>query len=144
MGKIEKRLWEAADQLWANSPLKPSEHSVPVLGLIFLRYADAKFAKIEQEIASKGSGRRKPGKTDFQARGAIYLPDAARFSGVAKLSEGDDIAEALNEAMRLIEQENEDLSGVLPKTYKRLDNLLLPQLIGKVRVSTLQPVEAMA
>ncbi len=80
---IEKRLWAAADQLWANSNLRPSEFSTPVLGLIFLRYADHKFAQAEAALARKakaGQGRRKIGKTDFQAEGVLYLPEAARFS----------------------------------------------------------------
>jgi len=66
---IEKRLWEAADQLRANSNLKSSEYSVPVLGLIFLRYADHKFGIAEKELAGKGSGRRVIGKEDYQAKG---------------------------------------------------------------------------
>jgi type I restriction enzyme M protein len=73
--EIEKRLWEAADELRANSKLKPSEYSVPVLGLIFLLYADYKFALVEQEIAAgRMSRRRTVGKTDYQAKGALFLP----------------------------------------------------------------------
>ncbi len=68
---VEKRLWDAADELRANSKLKSSEYSVPVLGLIFLRYADAKFAAAEKELAGKGTGRREIGKTDYQARGGF-------------------------------------------------------------------------
>ncbi len=66
---IENRLWDAADELRANSHLKESEYSIPVLGLIFLKYADSRFSAVEAELASKGSGRRKVGKTDYQARG---------------------------------------------------------------------------
>ena len=67
---IENRLWAAADQLWANSSLKPSEYSVPVLGLIFLKYADYKFGKVVSEISPKysTSSRRTPSKIDYQAR----------------------------------------------------------------------------
>ena len=68
---IEKRLWDAADELRANSKLKSSEYAVPVLGLIFLRYADAKFADAEKELEGKGTGRREIGKTDYQARGVL-------------------------------------------------------------------------
>ena|SRR3990172_7438984 len=67
--EIEKRLWDAADELRANSALKSSEYSVPVLGLIFLRYADHKFSQVEKDLAEKNTGRRKVGKTDYQARG---------------------------------------------------------------------------
>ncbi len=74
--EIEKRLWDAADELRANSKLKSSEYSVPVLGLIFLRYADAKFAKAEEDLkAQNPSGRRKISKIDYQARGVMYIPE---------------------------------------------------------------------
>jgi type I restriction enzyme M protein len=62
---LEKRLWDAADELRANSKLKSSEYSIPVLGLIFLRYADHKFAEAEKKMPQQGSGRRKIGKTDY-------------------------------------------------------------------------------
>ncbi|HLO47080.1 MAG TPA: type I restriction-modification system subunit M N-terminal domain-containing protein [Kamptonema sp.] len=57
--ELEKRLWEAADELRANSKLKPSEYSVPVLGLVFLLYADYKFSQVSQEIAAGTSSRRR-------------------------------------------------------------------------------------
>ncbi len=76
--EIEKDLWDATDELRANSKLKSSEYSVPVLGLIFLRYADHKFSKVEKELTAKNTGRRKIGKTDYQARGVLYLPEKAR------------------------------------------------------------------
>lgn len=69
--ELEKRLWEAADELRANSRLKASEYSVPVLGLIFLRYADRKFSVAEKELKGKASGRRKIGKANYQARGVL-------------------------------------------------------------------------
>src|SRR5579872_4300814 len=78
--ELEKRLWEAADQLRANSDLKSHEYSVPVLGLIFLRYADHKFTKAQAKLASRGTGRRTIGKADYQAQGVLYLPENARFS----------------------------------------------------------------
>ena len=68
---LEKRLWGAADELRANSKLKSSEYSVPVLGLIFLRYADHKFTTAEAKLKSQGSGRRTIGKADYQARGVL-------------------------------------------------------------------------
>ena len=128
---IEKRLWAAADQLWANSNLRPSEFSAPVLGLIFLRYADHKFAQAEAALARKakaGQGRRKIGKIDFQAEGVLYLPEAARFSNLQKLPEGADLAKAVIAAMKAIEAENEELKDILPKTYNRLDNATLIEL----------------
>jgi HsdM N-terminal domain len=81
---LEKRLWEAADELRANSKLKSSEYSIPVLGLIFLRYADHKFAEAEKKMPLQASGRRKIGKTDYQAQGVLYLPEKARFGDALK------------------------------------------------------------
>jgi hypothetical protein len=73
----EKRLWEAADEFRANPVLNSSEYAVPVLGLIFLRYADHRFTIAEKELEGKGSGRRKIGKEDYQAKGVMYVPPEA-------------------------------------------------------------------
>ena len=127
--QIESRLWDAADELRANSKLKSSEYSVPVLGLIFLRYADHKFAQAEKELAGKATGRRIIGKADYQARGVMFLPEEARFSNLLKLPEGENIGKAINDAMRAIEVENEELRDVLPKTYNRLENSILIELL---------------
>jgi type I restriction enzyme M protein len=80
--EIEKRLWASADELRANSKLKSSEYSVSVLGLIFLRYADHKFAIAEKELSGKGSGRRGIGKEDYHRRPA-YL--SASGSGAPQI-----------------------------------------------------------
>ena len=127
---IESRLWAAADELRANSKLKSSEYSVPVLGLVFLRYADHKFQEAAKELTSAGGGgRRKIGPADYQARGVLYLPEPARFSALIALPEGANIGAAINEAMRAIEAENPDLKDVLPKTYNRFENALLNSLL---------------
>lgn len=81
---------DSADELRANSGLKESEYSIPVLGLIFLKYADSRFSQVEAELAGKGSGRRKVGKTDYQARGVMYLPPDAPFATLLELEEGKD------------------------------------------------------
>jgi len=129
LSDIEKRLWSAADEFRANSKLKSSEYSVPVLGLIFLRYADQKFTVAEENLKGQGSGRREIGKTDYQAEGVMYLPPESRFSYLVALPEGSDIGKAVNDAMKSIEAENEDLRDVLPKTYNRLDNATLVTLL---------------
>jgi type I restriction enzyme M protein len=126
---IEARLWDAADELRANSKLKSSEYSVPVLGLVFLRYADHKFQTAVQELAGASSGRRRIGPADYQARGVLYLPETARFSTLIQLPEGANIGAAINDAMRAIEAENPDLKDVLPKTYNRFENALLKELL---------------
>jgi len=129
IAELEKRLWSVADELRANSDLKSAEYSTPVLGLIFLKYADYRFSKQEKILSEKSSGRRKVGKTDYQAAGVMFLPDEARFSYLLNLPEGADIGKAINEAMKAIERENEDLKGVLPKTYNRFNNSLLVELL---------------
>src|ERR1700719_2048169 len=97
--ELKKRLWGAADELRANSKLKSSEYSVPVLGLIFLRYSDHKFTIAEKELAGKGTGRRAIGKENYQAKGVMFLPLQARFSKLLNLPEGENIGKAINEAM---------------------------------------------
>ena len=126
---IESRLWAAADELRANSKLKSSEYSVPVLGLVFLRYADHKIQAAAKGLAGQGGGRRKIGPADYQAKGVLYLPEAARFSALIKVPEGANIGAAINDAMRAIEAENPDLKDVLPKTYNRFENSLLKELL---------------
>jgi type I restriction enzyme M protein len=130
--EIEKRLWEAADELRANSKLKSGEYSVPVLGLIFLRFADFKFSEAEatlQATQTITSRQRSLSKIDYQARGVMYLPPEARWSQLMQLPEGSNIGKAINDAMRAIEGENDDLKDVLPKTYNRFDNRVLFALL---------------
>lgn len=128
-GEIEKRLWDAADSLRANSGLKASEYSVPVLGLIFLRFADYKFSLAEEKITKNESNRRPISKIDYQAQGVLFLPSESRFSYLLNLSEGSNIGEAVNKAMEAVEAENEDLKGILPRNYGLLDNQTLVELL---------------
>lgn len=129
LSDLEKKLWDAADELRANSKLSAAEYSTPVLGLIFLRFADYKFSLAEKELAKGGTGRRTIGKTDYQARGVLYLPQEARFSRLIAMPEGENIGKALNDAMKAIEAANEDLRGVLPKTYTQFENKMLIELL---------------
>jgi len=131
LAELEKRLWAAADQLRANSNLAAHEYSVPVLGLIFLRFADVRFTQAEQELAKDFSSRRRStlGKEHYQAKGVLFLPDVSRFSNLLELPEGADIGTAINDAMRAIEAENSDLKDVLPKSYARLENATLVELM---------------
>jgi type I restriction enzyme M protein len=127
--QIEARLWEAADELRANSKLKASEYSVPVLGLVFLRYADFKFQIIAEELEGTTTGRRRIGPPDYHAKGVLFLPDKSRFSYLIQIPEGDNIGAAINDAMRAVESENPDLKDVLPKTYNRFENSMLKELL---------------
>jgi type I restriction enzyme M protein len=80
-------------------------------------------------MPQQASGRRKIGRTDYQAQGVLYLPEKARFGTLLNLPEGTDIGKAINEAMKAIEAENEDLKDVLPKTYNSLEKNLLVSLL---------------
>lgn len=126
--ELEKTLWAAANKLWANAALKPSEFSPIVLGLIFLRYAETRFVAAQKEIGSS-SGRRTVGPADYHAKGVLYLPDEARFDKLLKLPEGAEMGKAVNDAMRAVEKENPDLADVLPKTYQVLENRTLAELL---------------
>jgi type I restriction enzyme M protein len=129
---IADRLWETADELRANSHLKSGEYSIPVLGLIFLKFADSRFTQAESELAGKSTGRREIGKADYQARGVLYLPEQSRFANLLTLKEGDNLGKAINDAMAAIEDENPSLKGVLPRTYQSLTNATLVTLLRLV------------
>jgi len=127
---LEKRLWEAADQLRANSSLTAQEYSRPVLGLIFLKYADHRFSEAEKEFEKTNpQDNEQIRKLRHQAKGVMYLPKDTRFSELISLPEGTDIGNAINQAMDSIENENEDLRGVLPRQYNIFDSILLFELI---------------
>jgi type I restriction enzyme M protein len=127
---IEKRLWDAADSLRSNSKLKASEYATPVLGLIFLRYADYRFAKAKAQMESElVNSRRQPSKIDYQRLGVLYLPETARYQNLLQLPEDADVQTAVIQAMKDIEAENDDLKDVLPKTYKRIPKDVLLSLL---------------
>ena len=119
---IESRLWKAADEPRANSELTSNECSVPVLGLVLLRYADHKFLAATKEIEGACSGRRTIGPADYQAEGVLYLPEASCFSSLIRLLEGGNFGAVINDATHAIESNNPDLKDVLPKTYNRFEN----------------------
>ncbi len=129
--ELEKRLWNAADELRANSELTSQEYSRPVLGLIFLRYAEHRFVLAKEQIEAKQSSRRRGGdiKTAIQAEGAMYIPEAALYSKLLELPEGSDVGKAVNDAMKSLELENEALKDTLPKTYSKFDNDILVGLL---------------
>jgi type I restriction enzyme M protein len=133
---LEKRLWAAADQFRANSGLKSQEYSAPVLGLIFLRFAEVRFAaqrvKLEKAAASSRRGSRLEEPAAYHAEGILYLPAEARFDYLLALPEAENIGAKINAAMRDIEKQNSQLAGVLPKTYSLFTSTLLKELLKKV------------
>jgi type I restriction enzyme M protein len=126
---IEKKLWSAADELRANSKLKSTEYATPVLGLIFLRFADYKFSQAEKQLQGKSTGRKQITKADYQAVGVMSLPDKSRFSKLINLPESADIGKAINDAMKAIETDNEELRDVLPKNYQSFEKRILIELL---------------
>ncbi len=124
--QLENDLWRSADTLRANSDLKASEYSTPVLGLIFLKFADNKYRQHEKAIQEewaklKGTRREKNISEIAIEKCGFYLPDHARYDHLLKLPEEKDIAKAIKEAMQEIEQYKPELEGVLPQDeYFRL------------------------
>ena len=133
--QIESQLWEAADQLRANSKLTSSEYCMPVLGIIFLRHASNRYeSALEQIKADQAAGKmpdRPLVKGDFIKRRSLMLPEKARYSYLLKLPSGSNLGTALVDAMNAIEDDFEPLRGQLPKEYERFDNDLLEDLLRK-------------
>ncbi len=130
--QLEKELWDAADNLRANSKLTAAEYKDPVLGLILLRYAQNRFEDAKLAIAPKlkgPRGMRQATQADYLAAGAMMLPEKSQYDHLANLPEAQDISEAVNEAMRAIEAGYPDLAGILPKNYQDMDTDLLRELI---------------
>lgn len=133
--QLENELWDAADQLRANSKLTAAEYSMPVLGLIFLRHADNRFKaylpEIEADIPPQvpAAQREELIKLGFQGKAAIYLPDAARFERIAGLPQGANVGEVIDTAMDVIEAEYEVLKGALPRGYTAFETDLLAELV---------------
>lgn len=138
---LEDDLWEAADQLRANSKLTASEYSMPVLGLIFLRHATTRFnallPEVEKAVPARAAGalREDRIKLGFQGKAAIYLPETARYDYLAALPAGTNVGEAIRDAMIAIEDSVTDqkgqklLEGALPKDYLGLEQDLLAELL---------------
>ncbi|MGY6521320.1 MAG: type I restriction-modification system subunit M [Mongoliitalea sp.] len=144
--QLEAELWRAADQLRANSKLTASEYSMPVLGLIFLRYAYNRFLKAKEEIEKSlpfhpQRGRRPVTKQDFEERNAMFLPEQAQFDYLVSLPESVDIGEAIDNAMKLIEEEYDNLKGVLPKNFSIFSKDLLRELLRIFNKEVLQKAE---
>ena len=145
--KLEADLWESADLLRAGSKLTSNQYCMPVLGLIFLRYAYSRFKLVEQEILKDRpmrGGRVLPvEQSDFAEKSALFLPKEAQYNYLVNLPanipeqgltgiEGNplnSLGEVVNNAMELVEQQSEQLQGVLPKDYTIFSDELLGELL---------------
>lgn len=156
--KLESDLWESADLLRSGSKLTSNQYCMPVLGLIFLRYAYSRFKLVEEEILknrpSRG-GRVMPVEAnDFVAKSALFLPREAQYSYLLSLPENiaeagiknkdghtmNSLGEVVNNAMSLIEEQSEQLTGVLPKTYTDFSDEILSELLRIFNNSALDEV----
>jgi len=127
--EIERRLWAAADELRANSSLTPATYRDPVLGLIFLAYAEHRFEELRPELEAKATDRRPVSADDFRARGVLFVPEIARLSYLVGRPESEDLGANVDLAMDEIEATNAGLAGVLPRGYQRLDKGTLVELV---------------
>lgn len=156
--KLEAELWESADLLRAGSKLTSNQYCMPVLGLIFLRYAYSRFKMVEAGILknrpSRG-GRVMPVEaSDFAAKSALFLPKEAQYDYLVNLpsdissaglvnKDGDimnSLGEVVNNAMALVEDQSEQLVGVLPKDYTMFNDDLLGELLRIFNNSALDEV----
>ena len=145
--KLEADLWESADLLRAGSKLTSNQYCMPVLGLLFLRYAYSRFKLVEAEILKTRpmrNGRQMPVEaSDFAAKSALFLPKEAQYDYLVNLPENivaadiknaagqqmNSLGEVVNNAMELVEAQSEQLTGVLPKSYTDFSDELLSELI---------------
>lgn len=142
--KLEADLWESADLLRAGSKLTSSQYCMPVLALLFLRYAYSRFKMVEAELLknrpSRG-GRVMPVEpSDFAAKSALYLPRKAQFDYLVNLSDDQPLGEAVNHAMSLVEEQSEQLTGILPKSYTMFSDELLRELLRIFNNKTLDEI----
>ncbi|MBQ9347932.1 MAG: SAM-dependent DNA methyltransferase, partial [Oscillibacter sp.] len=156
--KLESELWESADLLRADSKLTSNQYCMPVLGLIFLRYAYSRFKRVEQEILQnrpKRGGRTLAVEpSDFAAKSALFLPREAQYDYLVNLPDNipsahlknasgnvmNSLGEVVNNAMELIEAQSEQLRGVLPKDYTMFPDALLAELLRIFHNSALDDV----
>jgi type I restriction enzyme M protein len=91
LAQVRRTLWAAADELRANSTLSPAEYRGPVLGLIFLAYAEFRFEQVRPELEANATARRPVTPDDYRARSALYVPESARLSQLVDLPEGENL-----------------------------------------------------
>lgn len=129
LAKVRATLWSAADELRANSKLTPVQYRDPVLGLVFLAYAENRFESVRAAVEA-GATRRNPANVaDYKAKSVLYVPDESRLSYLVNLPEGEDIGKATDAAIKAIEETNPELEDVLPRGYQRLERSTLIELL---------------
>ena len=154
---IEKDLWEAADDLRANSKLTATEYAQPILGIIFLSHATSRFYSLKKELLLDHrmasyqklvdenkmpiEAFEKQLEIAFKARSSLYLNPEQRFDYLANLPTGHNLGAALDAIMESIETQNPILKGVLPKTYQHFEEDLLERVVRIFNRDTLLNAE---
>lgn len=130
---LQAHLWDAADNLRANSKLTANEYCMPVLGIIFLRHATNRYNEAQKDIEAEQASGRMPKRSltaaDFKKRRALMLPKEARYEELIQLPKGANLGKALVDAMEAVERDFQPLAEVLPKDYARFDNTLLEEML---------------
>ena len=129
LSQVQRTLWKAADELRANSTLTPSDYRGPVLGLIFLAYAEHRFEAVRTEVEARATPRSPVTADDYRSRSVLFVPDKARLSGLVDLPEGQDLGAAVDAAIKAVEVANPELRDVLPRGYQRLERSTLTELL---------------
>jgi len=129
LAKVRATLWAAADELRANSKLTPGQYRDPVLGLVFLAYAENRFEAVRGEVEAKATKRNPATIADYKAKSVLYVPDESRLSHLVDLPEGDDVGKAVDEAIKAIEAANPELKDILPRGYQKLERPTLIELL---------------
>ena len=126
---LARRLFKAAETMWTNTNLRPDQYAQPVLALIALRQMEVKFLQVDAALRPTFTGRLKPSPAHYQAQGAMFVPDVARFSRLLSLPGNANLGAELTAAMDAIAEANPDLAGVLPRGYAALPNTVLADLL---------------
>ncbi|MCT1716063.1 class I SAM-dependent DNA methyltransferase [Dermabacter hominis] len=129
LARVRATLWSAADELRANSKLTPVQYRDPVLGLVFLAYAENRFEAVRGEVEATASARNPATAADYKAKSVLYVPDNSRLSHLVDLPESADVGKATDEAIKAIEEANPELKDILPRGYQKLERSTLIELL---------------
>lgn len=129
LSDVRSTLWSAADELRANSKLTAGQYRDPVLGLVFLAYAENRFEEVRGEVEANHSARNPVRPEDYKAKSVLYVPDEARLSHLVNLPEGSDVGKAVDDAIKAIETANPELKDILPRGCQKLERPTLVELL---------------
>jgi type I restriction enzyme M protein len=129
LAKVRATLWAAADELRANSKLTPVQYRDPVLGLVFLAYAENRFDAVRGEVEANATARNPTTIADYKARSVLFVPDESHLSHLVGLPEGEDIGKAVDDAIKAVEAANPELKDILPRGYQKLERSTLIELL---------------